>query len=99
MYDTVGVPGFPENTLFVCYDAEIPSRAHVVPSHLPIREQRGMLSPSNAHADAILDLKGLDLPTKMMLSSRFRPLLPLPRARLNILDECALQRMGAPLYR
>jgi hypothetical protein len=55
----------------VCYDADVPSLENVVSSHLPTREQRGLVSPSNAHNDAILDLKGIDLPTKMMLSSRY----------------------------
>jgi hypothetical protein len=53
----------------VCYDAEVPARHNVVPSHLPLREQRGLVLPSGAHTDAILDLKSVDLPHKMMLSS------------------------------
>ena len=57
-----------ENSIFVCYDAEVPSPENVVPSHLPVREQRGLVLPSNCHTDAILDLKSVDLPSKMMLS-------------------------------
>lgn len=57
------------SSLLVCYDAEVPARHNVVPSHLPLREQRGLVLPSGAHTDAILDLKSVDLPHKMMLSS------------------------------
>jgi hypothetical protein len=58
----------PENSLFVCYDAEVPNPENVVPSQLPIREQRGLVMPSNCHTDAVLDLKSIDFPSKMMLS-------------------------------
>jgi len=72
--DTPGlVDTFPDascaSSLLVCYDAEVPARHNVVPSHLPLREQRGLVLPSGAHTDAILDLKTVDLPRKMMLSS------------------------------
>jgi len=58
-----------DTRLFVCYDAEVPSVESVVPSHLPMREQRGIQSPPTSHHDAVLDLKSVGLPTKMMLSS------------------------------
>jgi phosphoinositide-3-kinase regulatory subunit 4 len=56
------------SSLFVCYDADVPSRENVVPAHLPLREQRGLAAASVSHGDAVLDLKGIDLPSKMMLS-------------------------------
>ena len=69
-YDSIPLPLQPDSTLFVCFDTDVPSRDNVVPSHLPVREQRGLVAPSVAHNDAVLDLKGIDLPSKMMLSCR-----------------------------
>ena len=69
-FDTVTFPANPASSLLLCFDADVPMRNHVVPSRLPTLEQRGLVPPYQGHKDAVLDLKGLDLPTKMMLSCR-----------------------------
>lgn len=69
-FDAVTFPAHPDSSLLVCFDADVPNRDHVVPAHLPTLAQRGLVPPMSGHQDAVLDLKGLDLPTKMMLSCR-----------------------------
>ena len=57
-----------DSRFFVCRDAE-PAPPEATPSgDLPLAEQRGAVAPPTAHRDAILDLKSIDLPIKMMLS-------------------------------
>jgi len=70
-FDSVTFPANPASSLLLCFDADIPMRNQVVPSRLPTLEQRGLVAPYQGHKDAVLDLKGLDLPTKMMLSCRY----------------------------
>lgn len=57
------------NKLFVCYVAETPSADKILQAHLPVREGRGVTLPSANFKDAILDLKTIDLPLRLMLSS------------------------------
>ena len=79
-FEAVSVPGYVpgaaadgSSRLLACYDAQGPPPLdHVSPAALPARAQRGLglgAAPCTAHRDAILDLKALDLPSKLMLSS------------------------------
>lgn len=55
--------------LFVGYDTEVPSTDAILQSQLPVREGRGPIPPSNNFKDAILDMKNIDIPTRLLLSS------------------------------
>ena len=54
--------------LFTCYDATMPTPETTIAAHLPQRQQRGPIPASTNHRDAVLDLKMVELPMKMMLS-------------------------------
>ncbi|KAJ1426931.1 hypothetical protein B484DRAFT_450462 [Ochromonadaceae sp. CCMP2298] len=54
--------------LFVCYVAATPSADKILQSHLPIREGRGVVLPSVNTKDAVLDLKTLELPLRLVVS-------------------------------
>jgi len=56
------------NQLFVCRDASPPSPETVPAQYRPLTEKRGIVRPPNRHSDAVLDLKNVDLPMKMILS-------------------------------
>jgi phosphoinositide-3-kinase regulatory subunit 4 len=55
--------------LVVSYDREVPREEMLAPSQLPVRDERGPITARAGHDDAVLDLKGLELPFKMCLSS------------------------------
>lgn len=55
--------------LFVCYVASTPSADTILQAHLPIREGRGIALPSANFKDAILDMKNMELPMRLMLTS------------------------------
>ena len=55
--------------LFVCYDSLMPSVDATLSSHLPLRHDRGPLSPNPSFRSTILDLKTIDLPVRGLLSS------------------------------
>jgi len=52
--------------LVVCRDADPPDPP--APSDLPLLNLKGPLAPPTAHRDAILDLKAIDYPLRIMLS-------------------------------
>jgi len=58
-----------DSRLFVCRDNAAPPPEAASPTDVPLLDQRGPVAPPTAHRDAILDLKSIDLPIKMMLSS------------------------------
>ena len=53
----------------MCYDTATPSVDTIVQAHLPLVEGRGPTQPLNNYKDVILDLKVIDAPTRMLLSS------------------------------
>jgi len=55
--------------LFMCYDSKVPTPEATLQAQLPVREYRGVTAPLASSQDAVLDLKGVELPVKMMLSS------------------------------
>ena len=52
----------------MCLDSTIPSPNTMLKAQVPIRENRGPLSVVSNYKDTILDLKSIDLPTRMVLS-------------------------------
>lgn len=59
----------PAGKLFVCYSSSTPSADKILQSHLPVRESRGLTLPTVNYKDTILDLKDVDVPIKLLLSS------------------------------
>lgn len=73
---------YPLGKLFICYVPATPSVDKILQAHLPIREGRGIGLPSNnckvrlelifflskVFQDAILDLKNVDLPIRLLVS-------------------------------
>ena len=57
-----------DGRLFVCYDSALPSLDASLPSHLPLRGDRGPLTSNGAHTNDIMDLKSIDVPIKGLLS-------------------------------
>jgi len=64
-YDATG----DEVKLFRCRDTAVPQPETVMPSKLPVQQQKGPLPPPTGHRDAILDLKQLKLPFRCVLSA------------------------------
>ena len=58
-----------KNKLYLSYDSDVPSNHVMTQAHLPIKENRGPLQPLNNCKDSITDLKCIDIPLRMMLSS------------------------------
>ena len=58
-----------DTRFFVCRDHDAPIPEAQDPEDTPHLMQRGPVPPPSAHADAVLDLKSIDLPIKLMLSS------------------------------
>ena len=56
-----------DGRFFVCRDFAIPDPP--APGDVPIIAQRGPIPPPTAHRDAVLDLKSIDFPLRLMLSS------------------------------
>lgn len=56
------------NRLVICRDASIPSADVLVQSQKPLLDGHGPVPPVQSFRDAILDLKCIDLPMKMMVS-------------------------------
>lgn len=65
-----GTSSATDTRYFVCRDMDASDPPP--PADVPLIQQRGPVSPPTAHIDAILDLKSIDYPTKLMLSSKFR---------------------------
>ncbi len=59
----------PAGKLFVCYSSATPSSDKILQSHLPIREGRGLTAPTVNFKDVITDLKDIDVPIRLLLSS------------------------------
>ena len=57
------------SAFFVCTDHRAPPPDALDPADAPHLMQRGPVAPPSAHKDAVLDLKSIDLPLKLMLSS------------------------------
>eukprot|EP01038_Epipyxis_sp_PR26KG_P008875 gene8875-11972_t len=57
------------NKLFVCYITATPSPDKMLQAHLPIREGRGICGANPNFKDAITDLKHIDIPLKLLISS------------------------------
>ena len=57
------------SAFFVCTDHRAPPTDALDPADAPHLMQRGPVAPPSAHKDAVLDLKSIDLPLKLMLSS------------------------------
>jgi hypothetical protein len=57
------------NKLLVCYTSALPSADKILQSQLPVRENRGMSVPSVNCRDGILDLKDIELPQRLLVSS------------------------------
>lgn len=58
-----------QSKMFLCYDTEVPSSSAILTAHIPTRDSRGPMPPTNSFKDAITDLKNLDLPMRLMISS------------------------------
>ncbi len=59
----------PAGKLFVCYSSATPSSDKILQSHLPVREGRGLTAPTVNFRDVITDLKDIDVPIRLLLSS------------------------------
>jgi serine/threonine protein kinase len=57
------------NKLLVCYTSALPSPDKILQSQLPVRENRGLSVPSVNCRDGILDLKDIELPQRLLVSS------------------------------
>lgn len=55
--------------LYVSYDTALPSTSTLVQAHMPYWENRGPINPINKYKDAIVDLKIIDMPVRMLLSA------------------------------
>jgi WD40 repeat protein len=55
--------------LLVCYSPALPSADKIAQSQLPQRENRGLGSVPGNFRDSVLDLKDLEVPQKLLLSS------------------------------
>lgn len=54
--------------LFLCQDFLLPPIEAILPSRLPVREQRGPVTPVTHHTNVIMDLKTVEVPMRLMLS-------------------------------
>eukprot|EP01035_Chromulina_nebulosa_P016924 gene16924-22415_t len=66
---TYDAPESFQGKLFVSYDTDLPSTDAIVQAQLPMREGRGPMPPANNFKDAIVDLKTIDIPIRLMISS------------------------------
>lgn len=55
--------------LLVCYTPAAPSTDKILRSQLPLRENRGLGTPSVNFRDSILDLKDIELPQRLLMAS------------------------------
>ena len=53
----------------MCYDCDEPSNDVITQSHLPIKESRGPVKAYTNFRDSVTDLKCIDIPLRMMISS------------------------------
>lgn len=67
-YDSPSVDGA-FGKLFVCHEFSTTPQDLCLSSQLPLREERGLTAPSLGHTDTITDLKSVELPIRMVLSS------------------------------
>jgi len=67
-YDSPSIPGA-YGKLVICHEFSTSPQDLCLSSQLPQREERGIVPPSPGHTDTITDLKGIDLPLRMVLSS------------------------------
>eukprot|EP01041_Mallomonas_annulata_P005779 gene5779-11677_t len=58
-----------QGRLLVCYDADVPNADVILQTHRPLREGRGPVPPTGGFKDEILDLKSVELPMRMIISS------------------------------
>jgi WD40 repeat protein len=63
------VEDHPVGKLFVCYSSATPSADKILQSQLPLRENRGLIAPSTNFRDIITDLKDIETPMRLLLSS------------------------------
>ena len=54
--------------LCICYDTALPSAGSVMPAHIPVSEGRGPVGAGNTFRDAVLDLKCIDYPVRLLLA-------------------------------
>jgi len=67
IFDAPKIPSGSGN-LFMCYVPETPSTDRLLQAHLPIKEGRGLNTAPASFKDAVLDLKSIDLPMRLMIS-------------------------------
>lgn len=58
-----------KNKLFISYDCNETSHDVITQSHLPIKETRGPVKTPTTLRDAVTDLKCIDIPLRLMISS------------------------------
>jgi hypothetical protein len=52
----------------MCYDADVPTTETIQQAYIPLRDGRGPVPPNNIFKDAVLDIRQLELPLKLILS-------------------------------
>lgn len=52
----------------MCRDSPLPPLVVTPPSQIPLREMRGPVAPPTCHTGAIMDLKTVDVPVRLLLS-------------------------------